>query len=75
MIDPEPIPGTLCVRWEYTLDGTLISNMHTHVHARSDLGETYHSQSSNLHFLVGDRRTLENPERNPDILVETLLRQ
>lgn len=33
MVHPESIPGTVCERWEYTLDGTLVYRKVPFVHA------------------------------------------
>lgn len=62
-MDPEPVRGTLGMRWEYTPDGTPVHCRHdTHTH--SHLWAVEHQQSTNWH-VFGRWEESRKPRENP----------
>lgn len=59
-MDPESIPGTLCVRPEYTLDGTPVHHMTSYTHSHT-LGNLEFQIQHQVCF-VGVVKKLKNVE-------------
>lgn len=65
-VDPEPIPGTLGVKWEksHRMGRRSVTGSRAQTHTRSYLQAIYCSQSTYLHVLDSGRKTGE-PRGNP----------